>query len=132
MITGKLSQWLIEQIGHELTAHQDYLGIAVHFQRQSLFGWGKLFNQQAMEEAQHATRIMTFLTDNGVEFDLPPLPGASTHFESALKAAETSLTWERSMTERFRAALLRGHEADAKVGMQVMFERSGARERKRE
>ena len=104
MITGKLSQWLIEQIGHELTAHQDYLGIAVHFQRQSLFGWGKLFNQQAMEEAQHATRIMTFLTDNGVEFDLPPLPGASTHFESALKAAETSLTWERSMTERFRAA----------------------------
>jgi ferritin len=104
MITAKLSQWLIEQIGHELTAHQDYLGVAIHFQRQSLFGWGKLFNDQAMEEAQHATRIMTFLTDNEVAFDLPPLPGATTHFDSALKAAELSLGWERTMTDRFRAA----------------------------
>ena len=104
MITAKLSQWLIEQIGHELTAHQDYLGIAIHFQRQSLFAWGKLFNDQAMEEAQHATRIMNFLVDNEVEFDLPPLPGATTQFDSALKAAEFSLASEQAMSDRFRAA----------------------------
>jgi len=37
----------------------------------------------------------------------------------------------RAVTERFRTALLRGDQADAKQKMGVMFERSGAVERKK-
>jgi hypothetical protein len=37
----------------------------------------------------------------------------------------------RALSERFRSALLRGDEAGAKRNMEVMFERSGARERKK-
>lgn len=104
MISQKVRDFLIEQIGHELTAHQDYLGIALYFQRQSLLRWGGFFRDQAIEEAQHATRIMDFLTDNEIDFDLPPLAGATTHFESALVAAQAALDWERGVTERFGEA----------------------------
>jgi ferritin len=104
MISDKLREFLTDQIGHELTAHQDYLGIAVYFQRQSLLQWSRFYRDQAIEEAQHATRIMDFLVDNEVEFDLPPLSGATSQYESALAAARAALESERGVTERFRAA----------------------------
>jgi ferritin len=104
MIHEKLRDFFIEQVGQELTAHQDYMGIALYFEQQSLLRWGRFFRDQAIEEAQHATRIMDFLVDNEVKFDLPPLSGATAQFESALAAAQAALDWERSVAERFRAA----------------------------
>jgi ferritin len=104
VITEKLREFFIEQVGQELTAHQDYMGISLYFQQQSLARWGRFFRDQAIEEAQHATRIMDFLVDQEVSFDLPPLPGATTRFESALAAAQAGLDWERAVTERFRTA----------------------------
>jgi bacterioferritin B len=104
MISDKLREFLIEQVSHELTAHQEYMGIALYFQQQSLLRWARFFRDQSIEEAQHASRIMDFLVDNGIEFDVPPLPGASSRFGSALAAAEAALGWERSVTERFVAA----------------------------
>jgi ferritin len=104
MISDRLREFLIDQIGHELTAHQDYMGIAVHFRQQSLLRWARFFRDQAVEEAQHATRIMDFLVDNEVEFDLPPLSGATSQYESALAAAQAALASERNVSARFREA----------------------------
>ena len=104
MISDKLRDFLTEQVGQELTAHQDYMGISLYFQHQSLLRWSRFFRDQAIEEAQHATRIMDFLVDHEVEFDVPPLSGATSHFESALGAAESALEWERGVTERFKEA----------------------------
>jgi len=104
MISDKLRDFFVEQVGQELTAHQDYMGIALYFQQQSLLRWGRFFRDQAIEEAQHATRITDFLVDNEIEFDVPPLSGATAHFDSALAAAQAALDWERAVTERFRTA----------------------------
>ncbi|MGH2381199.1 MAG: ferritin [Candidatus Limnocylindria bacterium] len=104
MISDKLRDFLVEQVGHELTAHQDYMGISLYFQQRSLLRWARLFRDQAIEEAQHATKVMDFLVDNEVQFDLPPLSGATSQFESALAAAQAALEWERSVTHRFRMA----------------------------
>ena len=104
MISDKVRQFLVEQVGHELRAHQDYLGIALYFQRQSLLRWSRFFRKQAIEEAAHATRIMDFLTDNEIDFELRVPAGAGTRFESALAAAQAALASERSMSERFRTA----------------------------
>jgi ferritin len=102
MISDRLREFLVDQIGHELTAHQDYLGIAVYFQQRSLLRWAKLFRDQSIEEAQHATRIMDFLVDNEIEFDLPPLSGATSQYESAMAAAQAALDSERNVSARFR------------------------------
>lgn len=101
MLSEELRKLLIAQIGSELTAHQLYLAISLYFQRQSLDGWGKLFSDQSVEEAQHATKIMDFLTDNEVAFDLPALKATSTKFGSALAAAQRALESERAVAAQF-------------------------------
>lgn len=102
MITDKLAKLLIEQVGHELRAHQLYMGIATYFERQSLDRWGKLFHDQSVEEAGHASKIMTFLTDNEVAYDLPALKSATTRYGSAASAIETALESERAVSKQFR------------------------------
>lgn len=104
MISDKLRDFLIEQVGQELTAHGDYMGISIYFHQQSLLRWARFFRDQSIEEAQHASKIMDFLVDNEVVFDLPPLPGATAQFDSALAAAQAALGWERAVSERFRGA----------------------------
>jgi ferritin len=103
MIDGDLRKLLIAQIGNELTAHALYMGISVYFDRQSLRGWGKLFKDQAIEEAQHAQKIMDFLTDNEIEFDLPAVKAVSTRFKSAHEAAERALRSEKDVAAQFDA-----------------------------
>jgi ferritin len=101
MLSADLRKLLIAQIGNELAAHQLYMAMSIYFDRRSLEGWGKLFRDQAVEEAQHATKIMDFLTDNEVEFDLPALRATSTRFESALAAAQRALQSERDVAAQF-------------------------------
>ena len=101
MIDNELRKLLIAQIGNEFAAHALYMGISVYFDRQSIRGWGKLFKQQAIEEAQHAQKIMDFLTDNEVDFDLPAVKAVSTRFGSAKNAAERALKSEKDVAAQF-------------------------------
>lgn len=102
MISDRVTKLLIEQIGHELRAHQLYLGMALYFERQSLMRWGKLFRAQSVEEAGHATKIMEFLTDNGVAYDLPALKAAPTRYPSAAEVVQAAMESERRVTAQFQ------------------------------
>ena len=103
MISEPVTKLLVAQVSSELNAHQTYMGISLYFERQSLKGWAKLFHDQAVEEATHGSKIMAFLIDNGVEFDLPAMAAATTHYESALAVARTAADAERRVSERFRS-----------------------------
>lgn len=103
MISDRLSALLVEQVGSELSAHQAYMGISIYFERESLKRWAAVFRAQALEEAGHAEKIMAFLIDNEVAFDLPPLRGATTRYESARSAIETALASEIRVTAQFDA-----------------------------
>ncbi len=103
MISDRLSALLVEQIGSELSAHQAYMGISIYFERESLKRWAGVFRSQALEEAGHAEKIMAFLIDNEVAFDLPPLRGATTHYASAKAAVEAALASEIRVTGQFDA-----------------------------
>jgi bacterioferritin B len=104
MLSADLSKLLIAQIGNELAAHQLYLAIAIYFERQSLDRWGKLFRDQSVEEAQHAQKIIDFLVDNDVDFDLPALKATSTRFDSPAAAARRALESERTVAGQFDRA----------------------------
>lgn len=103
MIGEQVSGLLVAQVGHELGAHQKYMGISLYFARQSLRGWAKVFHRQATEEAGHAARIMAFLIDNEVAFNLPPVGGASTTYGTATEAVQVALASEQSVTAQFDA-----------------------------
>ena len=113
MLSADLRKLLIAQIGNELAAHGLYLAISIYFERQSLDRWGKLFRGQSVEEAQHAQKIIDFLVDNDVEFDLPALKATSTRFGSAAEAARRALESERTVAAQFdRAAAVAVTEGD--------------------
>jgi len=101
MLDADLRKLLIAQIGNEFAAHALYMGISVYFDRQSLRGWGSLFKRQAIEEAQHAQKIMDFLTDNEIDFDLPAVKAVSTRFGSPKAAAERALQSEKDVAAQF-------------------------------
>jgi len=104
MLSADLRKPLIAQIGNELAAHSLYLAIAIYFERQSLDGWGKVFRDQSIEEAQHAQKIIDFLIDNEVDFDLPALKATSTKFASPAAAAHRALESERTVAGQFDRA----------------------------
>jgi ferritin len=99
MLSAELRKLLIAQVGNELGAHQLYLAIAIYFERQSLDRWGKLFRDQSVEEAQHAQKIIDFLVDNDVDFDLPALKATSTRLTPGLPTPGARS--ERSGTGQF-------------------------------
>ena len=133
MITDKMAKLLIEQIGSELRAHQLYMGMALYFDRQSLKRWAKLFHDQSVEEAGHATKIMDFLTDNEVTFELPALKAATTRYESVAAAIGVALESERAVTRSFAAmstAALAENDHTAHQFLQWFIEEQVEEERK--
>ena len=112
MLSEPVTKLLVAQVGHELGAHQAYMGMALYFERQSLKGWSKFFHDQAVEEAEHAAKITSFLIDNDAEFVLPPVGGATTGYPSARAAVEAALASEERVTGQFNALANAAREAD--------------------
>ena len=103
MITKRLAEMLTAQIASELSAHMIYQAVSIYFRRQSLQRWGKLYFDQGVEEATHANKIMDFLIDQDVSFELPKLPGAKTEFKTPLDAVRTTLSNEQKVSGQFQA-----------------------------
>ena len=104
----------------EFGAHQAYLGISLYFERQSLSKRAKLLRDQSVEEAGHASKIMAFLIDNEVDFELPGLPAATTHYEIAAEAVQTALASEIKVTGQFDAMATAAAEARDHRGLQFL------------
>jgi ferritin len=111
MIADQPRKLLVAQVANELSAHQVYMGISLHFARQSLNGWAKFFHDQAVEEAGHGWKIISFLVDNGVEFALPQVGGAPTTYASAREAVQVAQASEQKVTAQFEALANAAREA---------------------
>ena len=120
MISEPLAKLLVAQVSSELGAHQTYLGISLYFERQSLVRWAKVFRDQSVEEAVHASKIMAFLLDNEVEFELPGLAAATTHYKSATDAVGVALASEVKVTGQFNKMAGAAVEAGDHRGFQFL------------
>ena len=120
MISDPVKKLLVAQIASELTAHQTYMGISLHFTRESLNGWAKFFHEQAVEEAGHGWKIINFLIDNEVEFSLPQVGGAPTSYKTAREAIEVAQASERRVSKQFEALANAAREANDNRGLQFL------------
>jgi ferritin len=120
MISDRVRDLLIEQVGHELSAHQSYFGISLYFEGQSLKRWARLFHGQSIEEAQHASKIISFLVDNDVPFDLPAVGVGTTRYPSAKAAVEAALQSEVRVTGQFNALAAAAQEASDHRSLQFL------------
>lgn len=101
MVSEKLKQRLVEQIGNEFNASQQYLGIAVYFGLQNLDTWADIFYKQSAEEHEHGMKILRFLVNTIDGFTLPAIPEGKSSYSSAIEAIQWSLNNERQVTKQF-------------------------------
>jgi ferritin len=120
MISDQAQKLLVQQIAHELSAHQTYMGISLYFTRQSLNGWAKFFYQQAVEEAEHGWKIINFLIDNEVTFALPQVGGAPTSYKTARDAVQVAQASERRVSQQFEALANAAREANDNRTLQFL------------
>ncbi len=100
LISEKINQAFNKQVGYELGNSIQYLAIAAHFERESLFGLAKLYYQQADEEREHAMKFVKFLLDAGGKVVIPAIPAPQSDFDSALVAAQLALESEKVTTRQ--------------------------------
>lgn len=69
-----LHKRLVDQITMELVAHNAYLNMSVLFDHVGVFNLRDFAKKQAKEELEHANKLMDFLSDIGVIYQIGPLP----------------------------------------------------------
>lgn len=121
MINDKVAKLLAEQVGHELKASQEYLGLAIFFAGHRLDGWKAFFLRQSEEEREHALRIVNFLLDVGYDYEIPAVPTVDpSKIGSALEAVQSALNWERSVTQLFRDMATLAHAEKDYISAQFL------------
>ena len=72
-----------EQIGREFAASQQYIAIAVYYDRETLPKLGAHFYRQAVEERNHAMMLVQYLLDAGESVVIPGVEAPRTEFDDA-------------------------------------------------
>ncbi len=111
---------LTEQIGHEFTASQQYIAIAVWYDQQALPQLASLFYAQAVEERNHAMMIVAYLMDREADVVIPGVPAVRNEFTSVVEPLELALAQERQVTAQFEALIALARQETDYLGEQFM------------
>ncbi|MGB7980805.1 MAG: ferritin [Candidatus Nanopelagicales bacterium] len=111
---------LTEQIGHEFTASQQYIAIAVWYDQQALPQLAGHFYAQAVEERNHAMMIVQYLMDREADVVVPGVPGVRNDFGSVVEPLELALAQERQVTAQFEALIALARQETDYLGEQFM------------
>ena len=91
---------LNEQIGHEFSAHQQYIAIATYYDALTMPQMAALFNQQAQEERDHAMMMVQYLLDADHTPVIPALPAPRVAFADVIEPVALALEQEKRVTEQ--------------------------------
>jgi len=94
---------LNEQIGHEFSASQQYVAIAVWYDLQTLPRLAAHFYQQALEERNHALMLARFLMDTDRSVTISGAQDPRTAFDDFAAPVSLALDQERRVTAQINA-----------------------------
>jgi ferritin len=98
MSNDQLHNAVNEQITHELGAEMQYLAMSFWFERENLNGMAHWFKKQAVEEHEHAMKIVAFMNEWDVPITLKSPPDPVTEFESPESIFAAALGHEQQVT----------------------------------
>jgi ferritin len=117
---SKYTAALNEQIGHEYSAHQQYVAIAVYYDAETLPNLAAHFYRQALEERNHAMMIVQYLLDAEQPVAIPGIQAPKTDFADAAEPIKLALAQEKTVTGQIvNLAKLAREEGDL-VGEEFM------------
>ncbi len=91
---------LNQQIGHEFAAHQQYVSIAIYFDRQTMQQTAQLFFDQAIEERNHAMMMVRYLLDADARVEIPGIVAPVTTFPDVIAPVALALEQEKRVTQQ--------------------------------
>lgn len=91
---------LKEQVGHEFTAHQQYVAIATYYDALTMPQMAALFYAQALEERDHAMMMVQYLLDSGETPSMPAIPAARCEFANVIEPVQLALDQEKRVTQQ--------------------------------
>jgi bacterioferritin B len=103
MPQNRFASLLNEQIGHEFSASQQYVAIAVYYDGDALPQLAGHFYQQALEERNHAMMIVQYLMDADLPVTIPGIDGVRTEFANIAEPVALALDQERRVSAQIAA-----------------------------
>jgi ferritin len=93
------------QIGNELSAHNQYLACAVHFDAETMPRMAAFFYKQALEERDHALMMVQYLLDIDADVSIPGVEAPHTSFADVVAPVALALDQEKRVTEQINGLL---------------------------
>jgi ferritin len=90
---------LNDQIANEFGAAMQYIGIAVHYDSETLPRLAGFFYRQALEERSHAMMMIQYLLDVDEKVRIPDIEGVETKFADDVAPVRTALEQEKRVGE---------------------------------
>ena len=90
---------LNEQIANEFSAAMQYIGIAVHYDSETLPRLAGFFYRQALEERSHAMMMVQYLLDVDEPVHIPDIKGQQTKWDDDVSPVRMALEQEKRVGE---------------------------------
>lgn len=110
MAAPKFVAQLQEQIGHEFSAHQQYVAIAAYFDTLTMPRMAGLFYQQALEERDHAMMMVQYLLDADERVTIPGVDAPNNDFSDVIEPVVIALEQEKRVTAQINALIKTARE----------------------
>jgi ferritin len=94
---------LNEQISNEFGASQQYIGMAVYYDSETLPRLAAFFYRQAVEERNHAMIMVQYLLDAGEEVRIPDIKSQQTRYDDVVGPVRMALDQEKRVTDEINA-----------------------------
>jgi ferritin len=94
---------LNEQIANEFAASQQYVGMAVYYDVETLPRLAAFFYRQALEEREHAMMMVQYLLDVGEEVHIPDIKAQETSYSDGMTPVKKALEQEKRVGEEIFA-----------------------------
>ena len=111
---------LNEQVGHEFSASQQYVAIAVYYDGETLQQLASHFYRQAVEERNHAMMMVQYLLDADREVVTPGVDAPQTAFSDVVAPVSLALGQEKRVTEDITRLVKLAREEGDLVGEQFL------------
>jgi ferritin len=94
---------LNEQIANEFAASQQYVGMAVYYDAETLPRLAAFFYRQALEEREHAMMMVQYLLDVSEEVHIPDIKSQETSYSDGVTPVKKALEQEKRVGEEIFA-----------------------------
>lgn len=120
MLSSEVAKALLKQVDLEFQSERQYIAMEFFFKSLDLNHYAKLFNDYAMEERNHAFKILNFLDDWNYPTNIGTIGKVETSFESPRDVFEKAYKHEQFITKSLKDILVIARETKDNIAIQFL------------